>query len=162
MENGFLRKYHLFLPWRDTEPLHRGTSVKKRVEATTPRDFFLTMIAAVNTDVSNAVSIRRVSSHAGSSLTHIPLLAVHSYEDPRSSTERPCHGYVGLATICESRKFTNERRLMHRHRCRCSVLRVAIAADVLKSQSAFLGHFDFIYALPTAWLSVPFTFLGEH
>ncbi|KAI0374783.1 ClpP/crotonase [Pilatotrama ljubarskyi] len=25
---------------------------------------------------------------------------------------------------------------------------------------AFLGHFDFIYALPGAWLSVPFTFLG--
>ena len=27
--------------------------------------------------------------------------------------------------------------------------------------SAFLGHFDFIYALPGAWLSVPFTFLGK-
>ncbi|EJF65762.1 ClpP/crotonase [Dichomitus squalens LYAD-421 SS1] len=26
---------------------------------------------------------------------------------------------------------------------------------------AFLGHFDFIYALPGAWLSVPFTFLGK-
>ncbi|KII88577.1 hypothetical protein PLICRDRAFT_111157 [Plicaturopsis crispa FD-325 SS-3] len=25
---------------------------------------------------------------------------------------------------------------------------------------AFLGHFDFIYALPHVWLSVPFTFLG--
>ncbi len=33
---------------------------------------------------------------------------------------------------------------------------------VLKSQSAFLGHFDFIYALPGAWLSVPFTFLGRY
>ena len=29
-------------------------------------------------------------------------------------------------------------------------------------RAAFLGHFDFIYALPSAWLSVPFTFLGEH
>lgn len=26
---------------------------------------------------------------------------------------------------------------------------------------AFLGHFDFIYALPSMWLSVPFTFLGS-
>ncbi|KAF8212286.1 ClpP/crotonase-like domain-containing protein, partial [Mycena galopus ATCC 62051] len=25
---------------------------------------------------------------------------------------------------------------------------------------AFLGHFDFIYCMPNAWLSVPFTFLG--
>ncbi|KAK0459679.1 ClpP/crotonase-like domain-containing protein [Desarmillaria tabescens] len=25
---------------------------------------------------------------------------------------------------------------------------------------AFLGHFDFIYSVPEAWLSVPFTFLG--
>jgi hypothetical protein len=25
---------------------------------------------------------------------------------------------------------------------------------------AFLGHFDFIYSMPNAWLSVPFTFLG--
>ncbi|KAF8955031.1 ClpP/crotonase-like domain-containing protein [Flammula alnicola] len=25
---------------------------------------------------------------------------------------------------------------------------------------AFLGYFDFIYALPSAWLAVPFTFLG--
>lgn len=27
--------------------------------------------------------------------------------------------------------------------------------------TAFLGHFDFIYALPNAWLSVPFAFLGK-
>jgi len=26
--------------------------------------------------------------------------------------------------------------------------------------AAFLGHFDFIYAMPNVWLSVPFTFLG--
>ncbi|KAG6832375.1 hypothetical protein H0H92_002643 [Tricholoma furcatifolium] len=26
--------------------------------------------------------------------------------------------------------------------------------------AAFLGHFDFIYSLPNAWLSTPFTFLG--
>jgi hypothetical protein len=26
---------------------------------------------------------------------------------------------------------------------------------------AFLGHFDFIYALPGAWFQVPFTFLGS-
>ena len=29
------------------------------------------------------------------------------------------------------------------------------------SMTAFLGHFDFIYSLPNAWLSVPFTFLGR-
>jgi len=27
--------------------------------------------------------------------------------------------------------------------------------------AGFLGHFDFIYALPGAWLQVPFTFLGS-
>lgn len=26
--------------------------------------------------------------------------------------------------------------------------------------AALLGHFDFIYSMPNAWLSVPFTFLG--
>lgn len=26
--------------------------------------------------------------------------------------------------------------------------------------AAFLGFFDFIYAMPNVWLSVPFTFLG--
>jgi len=26
--------------------------------------------------------------------------------------------------------------------------------------AAFLGHFDFIYALPSAWFQVPFTYLG--
>lgn len=26
---------------------------------------------------------------------------------------------------------------------------------------AFLGHFDFIYSVPDAWLACPFTFIGE-
>ena len=29
------------------------------------------------------------------------------------------------------------------------------------SHTAFLGHFDFIYCVESAWLSVPFSFLGE-
>jgi len=31
---------------------------------------------------------------------------------------------------------------------------------ILGIAAAFLGHFDFIYCMPNAWLSVPFTFLG--
>ncbi|RPD66029.1 ClpP/crotonase [Lentinus tigrinus ALCF2SS1-7] len=77
-----------------------GTSVKNRVEATTPREFFLATIAAVNTDVSNAL------------YTHTKILVA------------------------------------------------ALNGPVMGIAAAFLGHFDFIYALPAAWISVPFTFLG--
>ncbi|KAH9946203.1 ClpP/crotonase [Epithele typhae] len=35
-----------------------------------------------------------------------------------------------------------------------------VMGDHLLRDTAFLGHFDFIYALPGVWLSVPFTFLG--
>ncbi|KAI8998732.1 ClpP/crotonase [Trametes punicea] len=40
------------------------------------------------------------------------------------------------------------------------ILVAALNGPVMGIAAAFLGHFDFIYALPGAWLSVPFTFLG--
>ncbi|KAL1947760.1 hypothetical protein VTO73DRAFT_13484 [Trametes versicolor] len=40
------------------------------------------------------------------------------------------------------------------------ILVAALNGPVMGISAAFLGHFDFIYALPNAWLSVPFTFLG--
>ncbi|KAL7283315.1 ClpP/crotonase [Trametes coccinea BRFM310] len=40
------------------------------------------------------------------------------------------------------------------------ILVAALNGPVMGIAAAFLGHFDFIYALPSAWLSVPFTFLG--
>ncbi|KAI0781041.1 ClpP/crotonase [Trametes elegans] len=40
------------------------------------------------------------------------------------------------------------------------ILVAALNGPVMGIAAAFLGHFDFIYSLPGAWLSVPFTFLG--
>ncbi|PBK96804.1 ClpP/crotonase [Armillaria gallica] len=40
------------------------------------------------------------------------------------------------------------------------ILVAALNGPPYKSSSALLGHFDFIYSVPEAWLSVPFTFLG--
>ncbi|KAJ3500826.1 hypothetical protein NLJ89_g9619 [Agrocybe chaxingu] len=40
------------------------------------------------------------------------------------------------------------------------ILVAALNGPVLGITAAFLGYFDFIYALPTVWLAVPFTFLG--
>jgi len=40
------------------------------------------------------------------------------------------------------------------------ILVAALNGPVIGIAAAFLGHFDFIYALPGAWLQVPFTFLG--
>ncbi|PIL23897.1 hypothetical protein GSI_13648 [Ganoderma sinense ZZ0214-1] len=79
-----------------------GTSVKKTVDSSqrTVRDFFATVVAPVNTDVSRAL------------YTHSKILVA------------------------------------------------AVNGPVMGISAAFLGHFDFIYALPSMWLSVPFTFLG--
>ncbi|KAI0361985.1 ClpP/crotonase [Trametes cingulata] len=80
-----------------------GTSVTGTTDTTkikTTRDAFTQAIAAVNTDVSNAL------------YTHSKILVA------------------------------------------------AMNGPVMGIAAAFLGHFDFIYALPGAWLSVPFTFLG--
>ncbi|KAL1717546.1 ClpP/crotonase-like domain-containing protein [Schizophyllum commune] len=40
------------------------------------------------------------------------------------------------------------------------ILVAAVNGPVMGIAAAMLGQFDFIYALPNAWLSVPFTFLG--
>jgi len=40
------------------------------------------------------------------------------------------------------------------------ILVAAVNGPVMGITAAFLGYFDFIYALPNAWLAVPFTFLG--
>jgi len=40
------------------------------------------------------------------------------------------------------------------------ILVAALNGPAIGIAAAFLGHFDFIYALPGAWLQVPFTFLG--
>ncbi|THH12747.1 hypothetical protein EW146_g7404 [Bondarzewia mesenterica] len=40
------------------------------------------------------------------------------------------------------------------------ILVAALNGPVMGIAAAFLGHFDFIYCMPEAWLSVPFTFLG--
>ncbi|KAF8154512.1 ClpP/crotonase-like domain-containing protein [Crassisporium funariophilum] len=40
------------------------------------------------------------------------------------------------------------------------ILVAALNGPVLGIAAAFLGYFDFIYAVPSVWLAVPFTFLG--
>ncbi|KAH6918628.1 ClpP/crotonase-like domain-containing protein [Coprinopsis sp. MPI-PUGE-AT-0042] len=40
------------------------------------------------------------------------------------------------------------------------ILVAALNGPVMGIMAAFLGYFDFIYAVPNAWLSCPFTFLG--
>lgn len=40
------------------------------------------------------------------------------------------------------------------------ILVAALNGPVMGIMAAFLGYFDFIYALPNVWLSCPFTFLG--
>ncbi|PBK78101.1 ClpP/crotonase [Armillaria solidipes] len=40
------------------------------------------------------------------------------------------------------------------------ILVAALNGPVMGISAALLGHFDFIYSVPEAWLSVPFTFLG--
>jgi peroxisomal 3,2-trans-enoyl-CoA isomerase len=48
-------------------------------------------------------------------------------------------------------------RALYSHR---KILVAALNGPVMGIAAAFLGHFDFIYCMPNAWLSVPFTFLG--
>lgn len=43
----------------------------------------------------------------------------------------------------------------------CYVYHPIYDTEILTSYPGFLGHFDFIYSLPSAWLCVPFTFLGK-
>lgn len=50
-----------------------------------------------------------------------------------------------------------------RYHCRYGVqhCQMICRRRTIAIHTAFLGYFDFIYALPNAWLAVPFTFLGE-
>ncbi|TEB35890.1 ClpP/crotonase [Coprinellus micaceus] len=46
---------------------------------------------------------------------------------------------------------------LHSHR---KILVAVLNGPVMGIMAAFLGHFDFIYALPSTWLACPFTRLG--
>lgn len=48
-------------------------------------------------------------------------------------------------------------KALYSHR---KILVAALNGPVMGITAAFLGYFDFIYALPNAWLSTPFTYLG--
>ncbi|KAI0637072.1 ClpP/crotonase [Trametes polyzona] len=52
---------------------------------------------------------------------------------------------------------TDTNRALYTH---TKILVAALNGPVMGITAAFLGQFDFIYALPGVWLSVPFTFLG--
>ncbi|KAI0748019.1 ClpP/crotonase [Daedaleopsis nitida] len=52
---------------------------------------------------------------------------------------------------------TDVSNALYTHR---KILVAALNGPVMGIAAAFLGHFDFIYALPGAWISIPFTFLG--
>ncbi|KDQ60874.1 hypothetical protein JAAARDRAFT_31873 [Jaapia argillacea MUCL 33604] len=56
-----------------------------------------------------------------------------------------------------ARTSTDCGRALYTHR---KILVAALNGPVMGIAAAFLGHFDFIYCMPNAWLSVPFTFLG--
>ncbi|CAL1704861.1 unnamed protein product [Somion occarium] len=56
-----------------------------------------------------------------------------------------------------ARSNTDVTRGLYTH---SKVLIAALNGPVMGIAAAFLGQFDFIYALPNAWLSVPFTFIG--
>jgi len=55
------------------------------------------------------------------------------------------------------RANTDTSRAFYTH---SKILVAALNGPVVGIAAAFLGHFDFIYSLPSAWLSVPFTFIG--
>ncbi|KZT26247.1 ClpP crotonase [Neolentinus lepideus HHB14362 ss-1] len=48
-------------------------------------------------------------------------------------------------------------RALYSHR---KLLVAALNGPVLGIAAAFLGHCDFVYCMPNAWLAVPFTFMG--
>ncbi|KIP09105.1 hypothetical protein PHLGIDRAFT_29221 [Phlebiopsis gigantea 11061_1 CR5-6] len=56
-----------------------------------------------------------------------------------------------------ARGMTDTTRALSSHR---KLLVAAVHGPALGIAAAFLGHFDFIYCLPDAYLSLPFTFLG--
>jgi len=56
---------------------------------------------------------------------------------------------VGTTTDCGKALYSHSK-----------ILVAALNGPVMGITAAFLGYFDFIYALPSVWLAVPFTFLG--
>ncbi|TFK42626.1 ClpP/crotonase-like domain-containing protein [Crucibulum laeve] len=56
-----------------------------------------------------------------------------------------------------ARTTTDCGQALYSHR---KILVAALNGPVMGISAAFLGYFDFIYAMPNVWLSVPFTFLG--
>jgi len=56
-----------------------------------------------------------------------------------------------------AKTMTDCGQALYSHR---KILCVALNGPVMGIAAAFLGHFDFIYCMPNAWISVPFTFLG--
>ncbi|KAJ6596841.1 ClpP/crotonase-like domain-containing protein [Mycena vulgaris] len=58
-------------------------------------------------------------------------------------------GVVRTTTDCGHALYTHSK-----------ILVAALNGPVMGIAAALLGHFDFIYCMPNAWLSVPFTFLG--
>lgn len=56
-----------------------------------------------------------------------------------------------------ARTTTDCGQALYSHR---KILVAALNGPVMGIAAAFLGHFDFIYSTPDAWLSIPFSFLG--
>ncbi|KZP24844.1 ClpP/crotonase [Athelia psychrophila] len=56
-----------------------------------------------------------------------------------------------------SRTTTDVGHALYSHR---KILVAALNGPVMGISAAFLGYFDFIYAMPNVWLMTPFTFLG--
>ena len=68
--------------------------------------------------------------------------AVQGFPAQRADHQHPCHRYCRRYIYSSGQSLGPD-----------GVMLIRLAA--------FLGHFDFIYALPSAWLSVPFTLLGK-
>jgi peroxisomal 3,2-trans-enoyl-CoA isomerase len=67
----------------------------------------------------------------------------------RSSRDYLVHGVVAANTDCTHAIYSHSK-----------ILVAALNGPVMGIAAAFLGNFDFIYAVPGAWLNVGFPFLG--
>ncbi|KIM87001.1 hypothetical protein PILCRDRAFT_4240 [Piloderma croceum F 1598] len=75
---------------------------------------------------------------------------IRDVADPGPSIRQP---FLRMIT----RTTTDCSQALYSH---SKILVAALNGPVMGIAAAFLGHFDFIYSMPNAWLSVPFTFLG--
>lgn len=89
-------------------------------------------------------------------------VAVLTFESAGSSIEWPGDGYdpLSFASI-NTVKYSPSACDRHSRRSVSLGTLTVMGPVATYVSTAFLGHFDFIYALPSAWLSVPFTFLGK-